>query len=161
MGLYKAVSKAYMCTWKCVHVQICMWICVREVVGWQKRGWLTGRVAWIFLFFASLGRVSLRIKTLMCLVLYKVSTSLCLRYCPPPRCISSQTSKCVCTCGQVAFVLSPQAGIHMSASRVELIQVTNAPRGETLFTVATQRANNHPQLESSRELNSQEIDPLT
>lgn len=64
-------------------------------------------------------------------------------------------------CGRVAFVLSPQAGIHMSASRVELIQVTNAPRGETLFTAATQRANNHPQLESSRELNSQEIDPLT
>lgn len=58
-------------------------------------------------------------------------------------------------CGQVAFVLSPQA------CRVGLIQVTNALRGETLFTVATQSSNSDPQLVSFKELNLQEMDPLT
>lgn len=64
-------------------------------------------------------------------------------------------------CGQVAFVISPQACTQMSASRVELIQVTNAPKGEALFTVATQSPNNNLQLESTQEINSQEMDPLT
>lgn len=68
---------------------------------------------------------------------------------------------CVHMCGQIAFVLSPQACTQMSVSRVELIQVTNALRGETLFTIATQSPNNNPQLESAQELNSQEMDPLT
>lgn len=49
----------------------------------------------------------------------------------------------------------------MSASRVELTQVTNALRGEPVFTVATQNPNNNPRLESAQELNSQEMDPLT
>lgn len=64
-------------------------------------------------------------------------------------------------CGQVAFVLCPQACTQMSASRMELIQVTNALREEGLFTVATQSPNNNPQLVSAQELNSREIDPLT
>lgn len=67
----------------------------------------------------------------------------------------------MCVCGQIAFVHSPQACTQMSASRVELIQVTNALRGEALFTVATQSPNNNPQLESAQELNYQEMDPLT
>lgn len=51
---------------------------------------------------------------------------------------------CVHMCGQIAFVLSPQAYTQMSVSRVELIQVTNALNREALFTVATQSPNNNP-----------------
>lgn len=65
------------------------------------------------------------------------------------------------TSGRIAFVLSPQACTQMSASRVELTQVTNALRGEAAFTVATQSPNNNPRLKSAQELNSQEMDPLT
>lgn len=72
-----------------------------------------------------------------------------------------QVSVCVHACGQVAFVLSPQACIQLSVTRVELIQVTNAPRGETLFTVATQCSTNNPRFESSQGLNPREMDPLT
>lgn len=68
---------------------------------------------------------------------------------------------CARMCGQIAFVLSPQACTQMSASRVELIQVTNALRGEALFTGATQDPNNNPQLKSTPELYSKEMDPLT
>lgn len=45
---------------------------------------------------------------------------------------------CAYVCGQIAFVLGPQANTQMSVSRVELMQVTNARTGEALFTVATQ-----------------------
>lgn len=68
---------------------------------------------------------------------------------------------CVCVCGQIAFVLCPQAYTQMSVSRVELIQVTNAPTAEAPFTVTTQSPNNNPELESAQDLNSQEMDPLT
>lgn len=68
---------------------------------------------------------------------------------------------CTYVCGQIAFVLCPQAYTQMSASCVELMQVTNALTGEALSTAATQSPNNNSQLECARDLSSQEMDPLT
>lgn len=68
---------------------------------------------------------------------------------------------CAYVCGQIAFVLGPQAYTQMSVSRVELMQVTNARTGEALVTVATQSPNNNSQLKYAQDLSSQEMDPLT
>lgn len=80
-------------------------------------------------------------------------------------------------CGQVLpFVLSPQAAIHMSASRAELIQVTNAAGsgegsgggggGEGCSIHRHHSAlkhhhhHHHPQLQPPPQLNSQETEPI-